>query len=235
MPPVETTAQLEALPDALVLAATGGILDAIVFLYHGHVFANTMTGNFIFLGIAFLSHNWNQIVLHLAPIAAFFAGVTTSKHLRNRLGGRSILFGLNLEIAAVFALGWLPSSFPDIAFTAIIAYVAAIQVASIRHVERFAYNSTFMTGNLRVVAEGLYDTLTSTASPEIREIDRAQTRDLGLICLCFLGGAILGAWAVPRYGNHSLWLAEPLLLTAAIRTFRHPKTPPESPSAELRQ
>jgi uncharacterized membrane protein YoaK (UPF0700 family) len=148
MPPAETTTQLEALPDALLLAATGGILDAIVFLNHGHVFANTMTGNFIFLGIAFLSHNWNQIILHLAPLAAFFAGVTTSKHLRNRLGVRSIPFGLNLEIAAIFVLGWLPGRFPDIAFTTIIAFVAAIQVASIRHVERFAYNSTFMTGNL---------------------------------------------------------------------------------------
>lgn len=229
MPPTDTTARLEALPDALLLAATGGLLDAIVYLNHGHVFANAMTGNVTFLGIAFLAHKWSEIVLHLVPLAGFFAGVTTSKLLRARLGVHSILLGLSVEIAAVFALGWLPTSFPDMAFTAILAYAAAIQVATIRHVERFSYNSTFMTGNLRDVAEGLYDALTSTAVPEVREKGRAQARDLGLICLCFLGGAILGAWAAPRYGNYSLWLGEPLLLAAAIRAFRHPKTPAVPP------
>jgi uncharacterized membrane protein YoaK (UPF0700 family) len=225
MPPRDTSIQPDALPDAMLLATTGGLLDAFVYLNHGHVFANAMTGNVIFLGIAVMGRNWKEIVPHLIPLAGFFAGVTTSKHMRSRLGARSILFGLGLEISTLFALGWLPESVPEMLFTAFIAYVAAFQVASFRRVDRFAYNSTFMTGNLRDAAEGLYEAFNPYSTEEVREQGLTQTRDLGLICLCFLAGAIIGAWAAPRFANYSLWLAEPLLLTVAILSFRRQRTP----------
>jgi uncharacterized membrane protein YoaK (UPF0700 family) len=232
-PPVthDTSIQPDALPDAMLLAATGGLLDAFVFLNHGHVFANAMTGNVIFLSIALIGRDWADIVPHLVPLAGFFAGVTTSKHLRTRLGMRSVLLGLALEISAIFVLGWVPESFPHMAFTAIIAYVAALQVASFRRVDRFAYNTTFITGNLRDIAEGFYDALAPSSTPEIREKGLSQARALGLICLCFLIGAILGAWAAPRFGNFTLWLVEPLLLAVAVSAFRRRLTPASPPPA----
>jgi len=219
MPHNDTAIRTSALSEAMLLAATGGLLDAFVYLNHGHVFANAMTGNVIFLGIAVLGHNWGEIAPHLVPLASFLAGIITSKHLRVRLGVRSALFGLGLEIATIFALGWAPLGFPEMAFTGIITYVAAIQVASFRRVDRFPYNSTFVTGNLRDVAEGFYDALAHYVTPGVRENGLSKARALGLICLCFLGGAVLGAWAAPRFGNHSLWLAEPLLLAVALHSF----------------
>lgn len=225
MPPLDPAPQPAALPDAMLLAATGGLLDAVVYLNHGHVFANAMSGNVIFLGIAVLGRDWGDIVPHLVPLAGFFAGVLSSKHLRVRLGLRSVLLGLALEIVAIFILGWLPGSFPEMAFTGIIAYVAAFQVASFRRVDRFAYNSTFITGNLRDVAEGLYDALTHGSTAETREKGSSQARALGLISLCFLAGAILGAWAASRFGNYSLWLAEPFLLAVAMLSFRRASMP----------
>ena len=140
---------------------------------------------------------------------------------------------MGLEIATIFVLGWLSSGFPDMAFTGIIAYVAAIQVASFRRVDRFAYNSTFITGNLRDVAEGLYEAFAPYSSPDARKQGLYQARDLGLVCLCFLGGAILGAWAAPRFANHSLWIAEPLLLTVAVLSFRRLATPISPPADSL--
>jgi uncharacterized membrane protein YoaK (UPF0700 family) len=232
MPPPDPATQPNALSDAMLLAATGGLLDAVVYLNQGHVFANAMSGNVVFLGIAILGRDWADIVPHLVPLAGFFAGVLTSKHLRTRLGVRSALLGLALEIVAIFALGWLPDTLPAMAFTSIIAYVAAIQVASFRRVDRFAYNSTFMTGNLRDVAEGLYEALAPNSTPDIRntrEKGLSQARDLGLICLCFLAGAILGAWAAPRFANRSLWLAEPFLLAVAVLTFRRTAAPASPP------
>jgi uncharacterized membrane protein YoaK (UPF0700 family) len=230
MQPQDTSAQPAALPDAMLLAATGGLLDAVVYLNHGHVFANSMSGNVIFLGIAVLGRDWGDIVPYLLPLAGFFAGVLTSKHLRARLGLRSVVLGLALEIVAIFIFGWLPGSFPEMAFTGIIAYVAAFQVASFRRVDRFAYNSTFITGNLRDVAEGLYEALTPNSTPETREKGLSQARALGLICLCFLGGAILGAWSAPRFRNHSLWLAEPFLLAVAVLSFRRSAAPTSPPT-----
>jgi uncharacterized membrane protein YoaK (UPF0700 family) len=231
MPPPDPAIQPDALSDAMLLATTGGLFDAVTYLNHGHVFANAMSGNVVFLGIAVLGRDWSEIAPHFVPLVGFFAGITTSKHLRIRLGLRSVPLGLGLEILAVFILGWLPGSFPEMAFTGILAYVAAIQVASFRRVDRFAYNSTFITGNLRDVAEGLYDALNPQSSPETREQGFSRARALGLICLCFLGGAILGAWAAPRFANHSLWLAEPLLIAVAVVSHRRPITPALPPLA----
>jgi hypothetical protein len=158
----------------MLLATTGGLLDAVVYLNHGHVFANAMTGNVIFLSIAVLGRDWADIVPHLVPLAGFFAGVLTSKHLRARSGIHSALVGLASEIVAIFALGWLPGGFPEMAFTGIIAYVAAFQVASFRRVDRFAYNSTFITGNLRDVAEA--STTPSAQTPLLKPTKRAARR-----------------------------------------------------------
>jgi uncharacterized membrane protein YoaK (UPF0700 family) len=218
-----TSVQLNALPDAMLMAATGGLLDAVTYLGHGHLFANAMTGNVIFLGIAVLGYDLKDVVLHLIPIAGFLVGVTASKHVRARLNERSVLLlGLTFEIVTLLVLGWLPFSFPNMIFIAIIAFVSAFQVASFRRVERFSYNSTYVTGNLRDTAEGFYDATAPDATPEIREKGHAQAINLGLICLCFFTGAVIGAWAEPRFANSSLWLAEPLLITVVLRAFlRH--------------
>jgi len=214
----EPSIQTDALPDAMLLAATGGLLDAVVYLNHGHVFANAMTGNVIFLAIAAIGRDWLQSLRHIVPIAAFLAGVATSKHVRYRLGPRAVRVGLLFEITVLFLLGALPHTFPQMAFTASIAYVAAFQVASFRIVDRFSYATTFITGNLRDIAEGAYE----SARPSTREQGRSKALDLSLICLCFLAGALIGAWAAPRFTNHSLWLTEPFLILVTINSTRRP-------------
>jgi uncharacterized membrane protein YoaK (UPF0700 family) len=67
MQPQDTFVRPAALPDALLLAATGGLLDAVVYLNHGHVFANAMTGNVIFLAIATLGRDWTEIIPISSP------------------------------------------------------------------------------------------------------------------------------------------------------------------------
>jgi uncharacterized membrane protein YoaK (UPF0700 family) len=230
MPPPDTSNRPNSLVGALLLAATGGLLDAVVFLNHGHVFANAMSGNVVFLGIAAVSRDWGQIIPHLVPIGGFLVGVTASKQVRYRLSEHSILvLGLAAEAIALFALGWLPVDFPHMAFTAIIAFVSAFQAASYRHVESFSYNSTFITGNLRDTVEGICDAISSTADPEARERGLAKALDLGSICFCFLAGVVLGAWAAPRFCNYSLWLAEPFLVAALLLAFRRGAGTPPSP------
>jgi uncharacterized membrane protein YoaK (UPF0700 family) len=222
-----TIPEPSTLSDALILASTGGLLDSFVYLNHGHVFANSMTGNVALLGIALLGQGWGAIIPHLVPILGFFAGVISARHLRAR-SNRAPIVALTFEIVALFILGWMPPGFPDIPFTAIVAFVAAFQVSSFRHVNQLPFNSTFVTGNLRQATEGLYDALNPSGTLETRESGRVQILNLGLICLCFLAGAALGAWAAPHLANRSLWLTEPLLLFVALRTFRR-SAKPESP------
>jgi uncharacterized membrane protein YoaK (UPF0700 family) len=143
----------EPLYAAMFLAATGGLLDAVVYLDHGHVFANAMTGNTIFLGISLLTRDWRDALHHTTPLAAFFTGVLTSKVARSRLGRAAEPTTLVIEIVTLLLVGYLSSNFPQMTFVAIIAFASALQMASFRHVGPYSYNSTFLTGNLRDTAE----------------------------------------------------------------------------------
>jgi uncharacterized membrane protein YoaK (UPF0700 family) len=203
----------ELLPTALLLAATGGLLDAVTYMNHGHVFANAMTGNTIFLGISMLTRDWIGVLQHTVPLVAFFAGIVTSKFMRARLGLAARPVGIALEIGTLAVMGALPAGFPEMLFVAMVAFASSLQMASFRHVGAFSYNSTFLTGNLRDAAEGLYDALAPGATDRAaRRTALSKACELGLICLCFLVGAMVGAMAAPRLRNHSYWLPEPLLL-----------------------
>ncbi len=115
----------EPRPVALLLAATGGLLDAVVYLNHGHVFANAMTGNVVLLGIAILSRDAMDTLRHLVPLVAFLAGVATSKFARTRLGRTAHPAALMLAMVTLLVVGWLPGRFTKMAFTMLVAYVNA--------------------------------------------------------------------------------------------------------------
>jgi uncharacterized membrane protein YoaK (UPF0700 family) len=203
---------------AALLATTGGLLDAVVYTLHGHVFANAMTGNVILLGITALGGDWMQALRHLTPITAFIFGVAASRFLRLLPQFYASIAVLALEMLVLGAAGLLKPSFPEMAFTAIVAFTSAFQVSTFRLVGRFAYNSTFITGNLRTAAEGLVNQFLDTDPIQCRR-DRAMARKLFSICGFFLAGALLGAWGGPHLGNRTLWLAEPLLLGTLARTL----------------
>jgi uncharacterized membrane protein YoaK (UPF0700 family) len=180
--------QPDTLISALLLATTGGLLDAFVYTQHGHVFANAATGNVILLGINMLSGNWHQAIRHLARVLAFVAGVAASRLLPHVRAGLGVLL---LEMLALFVAGLLPLAFPELAFTALIAFVSAFQVSTFRQVGRFSYNSTFITGNLRDCADGFVGYFFDP-DPELRRHELAKARKLTGICLFFLIGVVAG-------------------------------------------
>lgn len=209
------------LTSATLLAAAGGLLDAVVYLNHGHVFANAMTGNVIFLGIAAVDHDYSGILPHVAPILAFLVGVVAARLLRFLPLRDSAVLSLALEILALFAVGFFPRNFPQITFTVTIAFVSAFQVTTFRRVGRFTYNSTFVTGNLRDMAEGIFDHFFSPDAAQ-RWAGQAKAIKLGLICSAFLVGAAGGAWVAPRFPSHTVWFAEPMLLAVLGLTLLRP-------------
>jgi uncharacterized membrane protein YoaK (UPF0700 family) len=223
-PPIS---QPDPLVNALLLAATGGLLDALVYTLHGHVFANAATGNVVLLGINLISGDWAQAGRHLVPVLAFVLGVAASRLVRLLPRLRARLSALLLEMVVLFVAGLLPPGFPEMAFTALIAFVSAFQVATFRQVGRFSYNSTFITGNLRECTEGFVNSFLG-ADLQLRHSEVAKARKLAGICGCFLIGAVVGTWGGLHVYNRTLWLTEPLLLVTAIRIYRIHAAPENS-------
>lgn len=220
LPPERRTAN--SLPSACLLGFTGGALDAFLYLNHGKVFAGAQTGNAVLSGIALLSHNHHEALHHLLPIGSFLLGVWGERALEKHLRHHAVLIGLSVEIAVLFAASWLPARFPDDLFIFGVSIVCAYQVSSFRTVDESTYNSTFITGNMRSAISALHSALDPAQRPGCLR----KFRDLGLIILCFIAGAVGGAFLAPRCGNRTLWLpvaALLLILLLAIRSNHAPK------------
>jgi uncharacterized membrane protein YoaK (UPF0700 family) len=210
-----------SLPSAMLLAATGGSLDAFIYLNHGHVFAAAMTGNGVLLGVSILHHDWMQAVRHVLPILGFVLGAFFARVLDGRFRRHAVTVGLVLEMLALLGASFLPGSFPDVAFVPLIAVVAAYQVASFRKADEYSYNSTFMTGNLRTAVDGLYEAgRRRSGSAETRRAGWRKFHSLSLVVIAFLAGAAVGAILAPRMLNHTLWVIDLPLVAVVVMALR---------------
>jgi uncharacterized membrane protein YoaK (UPF0700 family) len=209
-----------SLPSAVLLAFTGGALDAFVYLNHGHVFAAAQTGNGVLFGVAMLHADFAQAMRHVLPILAFMTGVLLAKLLDKNLKDHAVVIGLLSEITVLFALSWLPGGFPDEIFVPLIAIVAAYQVAGFRKADTYAYNSTFMTGNLRTTVDGLFEALSADSKSDDRAKGLRKARELALIVGCFMSGAVAGAIFAPKLYNHTLWFIDVPLIVVLLLVLR---------------
>ena len=212
-----TTTPQSTLPVAALLTLSGGFLDAFTYVGHGHVFANAMTGNVVLLGVFAAAGSWPQALRHLPPIIAFLCGVFAA-HLIARGTSRPLLrhpglVCLVLEIVFLCGAAWLPAAFPDLWLVLGLSFVAAMQNSSFPTVGNWAYNSVMTTGNLRRLADGLFQAL----QPRQRREALAQAGAFGVICGHFLLGAFVGALCTPRLENQSLLVPAALLAVVLLR------------------
>ena len=214
----------DSLPSAMLLAATGGGLDAFTYINHGRVFASAMTGNGVLLGVAVLHHDWPQAARHIVPLFAFILGVFLADALDGTFKDHAVALGLALEILVLFAASWFPGAVSDLIFIPFFAFAAAYQVASFRKADSYSYNSTFMTGNLRTAIDGLYEAL----HPATRQSGLKKCYELALIVASFMVGAIAGALLAPRFFNHTLWFVDLLLLAVLGLVVRRRGNQPAS-------
>ena len=86
----------ETIELGIVLALSGGFMDAYSYMCRDHVFANAQTGNILLFGVNLSQGNWGTALHYLGPILAFIVGLAcptcsgSSAGARNgSTGGRS--------------------------------------------------------------------------------------------------------------------------------------------------
>jgi uncharacterized membrane protein YoaK (UPF0700 family) len=199
-----------------ILAASGGFLDAFTYVGHGHVFANAMTGNVVLMAIAATSGQVSQAVRHIPPILAFLLGVAAAQTfslppVRARLPYPAVA-ALTMEMAFLFAGGWLPPGFPSLPIVLTISFLAALQSSTFRQAGPWIYSSTMTTGNLRTMGEAGFRAIFVKSDPEAPR----KAAMFAIICGAFLAGAALGGFCTGSLHNKSLWVVDVLLLIAWI-------------------
>ena len=203
----------------VLLAIVGGFLDAYTFISRDGVFANAQTGNLVLLAVNAAEKEWKQSILYIPPVAAFIAGVFVSEivkipHIRELLYSyrRSILI---LECVILFAVGFMPESVPDIIVTVSISFVSSLQISTFNKIDKWAYNSTMATGNLRTAAKAAY-----SAFIENDDEARKQFIDFVTIIGSFLCGALIGTFSTTYIGDHAIWIASVILVITLILYHR---------------
>src|SRR3954468_7926094 len=145
----------ETLPVALLLAFTGGYLDAYTWIIHG-VMANAQTANLVLLWVYGTVGEWERAFQFIPPIAAFMVGVVSAAWLRRATGDRASAISTLIEILLLIAVGILHNRLPDLAGTLGISFVAAMQTAIFTKVEGVVCNTVMATGNLRQAIEAMF-------------------------------------------------------------------------------
>ena len=149
----------ESLKIGIILALTGGFLDAYTFLVRGKVFANAQTGNIVLLGTNLFQGEFKQALSYLVPIVAFIVGVFITEFIKlkfkenEKLHWRQIIIFIEIFLLALVA--FMPQSLNNLA-NIIVSFICAMQVESFRKINGIACATTMCTGNLRSGTELLF-------------------------------------------------------------------------------
>jgi len=120
-----------------------------------------------------------------------------------------------IELLIVGTVCLLPAGTRDFWITTSIAFAASMQVETFRTVNGRNFNSTFTTGNLRSLSEGVFDWIFRNNRDDAKE----RARDFAVICLAFFLGATLGGSSTTYWGNRALWMDFALLLVVLFRLW----------------
>ena len=195
----------EALPLGLLLALTGGILDAYTYLNRGAVFATAETGNLVLLGVNLAMGHWLKVIYYLLPISSYAAGllVTLAFHRRSdKLFFHWRQFVVLTECLVVLLATIIPQGELDPLVNCMIAFISAMQVQTFRKFRGCACATTMCTGNLRSGVEALYFHL---ADKEPGSLDRAKVY-FGLITF-FVTGAVISSLLAPLFAGRAILVA----------------------------
>lgn len=195
----------EALPLGLLLALTGGILDAYTYLNRGAVFATAETGNLVLLGVNLAMGHWLKVIYYLLPISSYAAGllITLAFHRRSdKLFFHWRQFVVLTECLVVLLATIIPQGELDPLVNCMIAFISAMQVQTFRKFRGCACATTMCTGNLRSGVEALYFHL---ADKEPGSLDRAKVY-FGLIA-SFVTGAVISSLLAPLFAGRAILVA----------------------------
>ncbi|MBA8794544.1 uncharacterized membrane protein YoaK (UPF0700 family) [Friedmanniella endophytica] len=203
---------------ALLMLATGAV-DAYVFLQHGHVFAEAMTGNLVLIAIGAVAPEVIAFWLPLVTYLAFAAGVAAAWVLsrsatevtRTRRERTLQLLTLLLQVAVLTAVGFLPPTFPQPAVTCTVAFVSGMQIAGFRQVGDSAFTTTVMTSNSVRMINATLAALTG------REAGRWRVpRSLLVPFAGFVAGVFVGAFSSAGLGDRAAWVCAALMLLVLL-------------------
>jgi len=205
----------------MLLAISGGFMDAYSYICRDHAFANAQTGNILLLGVNLAQRNFADALHYFFPVFAFVAGIVISELARNKYSCKSFLHWRQItvlvEAILLLIVAFIPQGYSSLA-NSLTSLACGIQVESFRTIEGNSVATTMCIGNLRSGTQYLCDYF----SKKDRAFLKKSMLYYGAI-LCFVFGAIIGNIAILRFHTYSIIFCSVILvLVFFIMFFKFP-------------
>lgn len=205
----------ESIRLGMLLAVSGGFMDAYSYIERDHVFANAQTGNMLLFGVNLSEGNFETAMRYFFPVFAFTVGIILAElvHMKKIriLHWRQI--AVLVEAVILSAVAFLPLTMNLLA-NSLTSFACGIQVQSFRKIRGNGIATTMCIGNMRSGTENLCNFFQSR--------DRECLKDSALyfsIILCFLIGAVVGNRMIHLLGEKAVLCCSALLFFVFFLMF----------------
>ncbi len=216
----------DSVPCAILLALSGGCMDAYSYLFRDHVFANAQTGNILLFAVNLADGELPGAMKYFSLTMSFVAGIMLADLINRKKAPPgsirqpiSILF----EALLLFLTAFLPKSLDAVA-NMMISFVCGIQLESFREIRGHGIATTMCIGNLR---SGTYN-LDKYIQTRSRAYLRRAVLYFGII-FTFAAGAVIESKLIRMIGTRAIWFSPALLIVCAALMFRRVRSPGEVP------
>lgn len=143
----------ESIELGILLALSGGFMDAYSYIGRGGVFANAQTGNMLLLGVHLSEGDIPAAIRYLCPVLAFTFGIALSDIVRN-LGKGGHLHWRQISVVTEAIILVIVSFFPqshNLLANSLTSLACGIQVETFRKIHGNGIATTMCIGNLEAV------------------------------------------------------------------------------------
>ena len=205
----------ESIELGIILALSGGFMDAYSYLARGHVFANAQTGNMLLFGVNLASGQFQNALHYLCPVLAFGFGIFLAEFIHfqkiQKVHWRQLI--LLVEIIILFGVAFI-SFEQNLLANSLTSFACGLQVQAFRKIHGKGYATTMCIGNLRTGTHELCNFLCT------KKVQHLQSGLLYyLIILAFILGAILVNFCIQSFSLKSIWISVALLIVAFVLMF----------------
>lgn len=197
---IKKTNITETLFFGMLLAFSGGLMDAYSFLFRGGVFANAQTGNILLLGVNLARGEFAEALKYALPVAAFSVGIAISFLLRHRFKESSLrhMTALCAELILFVAVAFIPQSSNNIA-NALISLACGIQLEAFGVIHANNVATTMCIGNLRSAIDNALDFCVNKEKPALK-----KAGIYAAVIAAFVLGAVAGSALIDAVGAYAI-------------------------------
>ena len=207
----------------MIITFVGGYMNGYTYITRNNILANMHTANMSKLGINIAIGEWLEALHYFIPIITCILGATFSKLIEAILinfnfKGDWRKFALVLEGIALFLIGLIPSSFPDIIVTNLVSFLMGYQLFLFRNCLGVPFNTTICTGNIRTVGLFLFGALDRESKDSLKKLITFT-----ILTFSFAVGAIPGTLISLTLSIRSVWVCSFILFLQAFWIYIYEK------------